>query len=161
MRLTWRKFGIGLAAGLGLWLAGSGTAFAQEGPSVEEIAVGLDTLFLMIAAALVFFMQAGFAMLTAGLTRSKNTANILFKNLMDFVMCSLAFWAVGWGIAYGTSAGGFIGTGSPKANPLRQIGAAGSPSRISRPLPGAVTGKWSSPLSVARNVSRPRYSPIS
>ncbi len=110
MRLTWRKFGIGLAAGLGLWLAGSGTAFAQEGPSVEEIAVGLDTLFLMIAAALVFFMQAGFAMLTAGLTRSKNTANILFKNLMDFVMCSLAFWAVGWGIAYGTSAGGFIGT---------------------------------------------------
>jgi Amt family ammonium transporter len=67
-------------------------------------------MFLLIAAALVFFMQAGFAMLTAGLTRSKNTANILFKNLMDFVMCSLAFWAIGWGIAYGDSAGGFIGT---------------------------------------------------
>jgi Amt family ammonium transporter len=110
MRLTWRKFGIGLAAGLGLWLASSGTAFAQEGPTLEEIAVGLDTMFLLIAAALVFFMQAGFAMLTAGLTRSKNTTNILFKNMMDFVMCSLAFWAVGWGIAYGTSAGGFIGT---------------------------------------------------
>ncbi|MFV9505515.1 MAG: ammonium transporter [Oscillochloridaceae bacterium umkhey_bin13] len=110
MKLTWRKGGIALAAGLGLWLASSGTAFAQDGPSNAELAVAIDTLFLTIAAALVFFMQAGFAMLTAGLTRSKNTANILFKNLMDFVMCSIAFWAVGWGIAYGSSAGGFIGT---------------------------------------------------
>jgi Amt family ammonium transporter len=110
MKLTWRTLGIGLAAGLGLWLAGSGTAYAQEGPSTAELAVAMDTFFLMIAAALVFFMQAGFAMLTAGLTRSKNTTNILFKNLMDFVMCSLAFWAVGWGLAYGTTAGGFIGT---------------------------------------------------
>jgi Amt family ammonium transporter len=111
MRLTWRKVGLALIGGLGLWLATRGTAFAQDaGPSLEDIAVGLDTMFLLIAAALVFFMQAGFAMLTAGLTRSKNTANILFKNLMDFVMCSLAFWAIGWGIAYGDSAGGFIGT---------------------------------------------------
>lgn len=110
MRLTWRKFGLALAAGLGLWFASSGTAFAQEGPSTSELAVAMDTFFLLICAALVFFMQAGFAMLTAGLTRSKNTTNILFKNMMDFVMCSLAFWAVGWGLAYGTSAGGFIGT---------------------------------------------------
>jgi ammonium transporter, Amt family len=110
MKLTWRKFGLAAAGGLGLWLASSGTAFAQEGPSTAELAVAMDTFFLLVAAALVFFMQAGFAMLTAGLTRSKNTANILFKNLMDFVMCSIAFWAVGWGIAYGTSAGGFIGT---------------------------------------------------
>jgi Amt family ammonium transporter len=111
MRLTWRKVGFALVGGLGLWLATRGTAFAQEaGPSLEDIAVGIDTMFLLIAACLVFFMQAGFAMLTAGLTRSKNTANILFKNLMDFVMCSLAFWAIGWGIAYGDSAGGFIGT---------------------------------------------------
>ncbi len=111
MRLTWRNVGIALVGGLGLWLATSGTAFAQDaGPTLEDIAVGIDTMFLLICAALVFFMQAGFAMLTAGLTRSKNTANILFKNLMDFVMCSLAFWAIGWGIAYGDSAGGFIGT---------------------------------------------------
>jgi Amt family ammonium transporter len=110
MRLTWQKAGIGLAAGLGLWAITGGKVFAQEGPSTAELAVAMDTLFLLICAALVFFMQAGFAMLTAGLTRSKNTANTLFKNLMDFVMCSIAFWAVGWGIAYGTSAGGFIGT---------------------------------------------------
>lgn len=111
MKLAWRtKIGLGLGFGLGLWLVGSGRAFAQEGPTTAELAVAMNTFFLLIAAALVFFMQAGFAMLTAGLTRSKNTTNILFKNLMDFVMCSIAFWAVGWGIAYGTSAGGFIGT---------------------------------------------------
>jgi len=111
MKLAWRtKIGLGLGIGLGLWLVGSGRAFAQEGPTTTELAVAMNTFFLFIAAALVFFMQAGFAMLTAGLTRSKNTTNILFKNLMDFVMCSIAFWAVGWGIAYGTSANGFIGT---------------------------------------------------
>lgn len=111
MKLAWRtKIGLGLGLGLGLWLVGSGRAFAQEGPTTAELAVAMNTFFLIVAAALVFFMQAGFAMLTAGLTRSKNTTNILFKNLMDFVMCSIAFWAVGWGIAYGTSAGGFIGT---------------------------------------------------
>lgn len=111
MKLAWRtKIGLGLGFGLGLWLVGTGRAFAQEGPTTAELAVAVNTFFLIVAAALVFFMQAGFAMLTAGLTRSKNTTNILFKNLMDFVMCSIAFWAVGWGIAYGTSAGGFIGT---------------------------------------------------
>lgn len=109
MRFSRRTLGIALAGGLGLWLLSGRTAFAQD-LTIDELAVGLDTMFLLIAASLVFFMQAGFAMLTAGLTRSKNTANILFKNLMDFVMCSLAFWAVGWGIAYGDSAGGFIGT---------------------------------------------------
>ncbi len=111
MKLAWRsKIGLGVGLGLGLWLISSGRAFAQEGPTTAELAVAMNTFFLLIAAALVFFMQAGFAMLTAGLTRSKNTTNILFKNLMDFVMCSIAFWAVGWGIAYGDSAGGFIGT---------------------------------------------------
>ncbi|MEF3274095.1 MAG: ammonium transporter [Chloroflexus sp.] len=111
MKLAWRtKIGLGLGFGLSLWLIGSGRAFAQEGPTTSELAVAMNTFFLLVSAMLVFFMQAGFAMLTAGLTRSKNTTNILFKNLMDFVMCSIAFWAVGWGIAYGTSAYGFIGT---------------------------------------------------
>jgi Amt family ammonium transporter len=107
---TWRKIGLVLSSALGLWIAFGGTAFAQEELTTAELAVALDTLWLLVAAFLVFFMQAGFAMLTAGLTRSKNTTNILMKNLMDFVMCSIAFWAIGWGLAYGASAGGFIGT---------------------------------------------------
>lgn len=110
MQLTWRKFGVALAAGLGLWVASRGTAHAQEGPTMEEIGVALDTMWLLITAFLVFFMQAGFALLEAGLTRSKNTVNILMKNLMDFAIASIVFWMVGWGFAYGTSAGGFIGT---------------------------------------------------
>jgi Amt family ammonium transporter len=108
MTRTMRKVGFVAAAAFGLWLATGSTALAQD-LTVDDLAVGLNTFFLLIAAALVFFMQAGFAMLTAGLTRAKNTTNILFKNLMDFVMCSIAFWAVGWGLAYGTSQGGFIG----------------------------------------------------
>lgn len=120
---AWSKWGVAGLSALTLVLAFGGTAFAQEaGPSTEELAVAMNTFFLLISAALVFFMQAGFAMLTAGLTRSKNTTNILFKNLMDFVMCSIAFWAVGWGIAYGSSAYGFIGTDAFFLGDVREAG---------------------------------------
>jgi len=51
---------------------------------MEEIIFSINTMWVLIAAALVFFMQAGFALVEAGLTRAKNTANILMKNLMDF-----------------------------------------------------------------------------
>nr|WP_238613432.1 ammonium transporter [Candidatus Oscillochloris fontis] len=76
---------------------------------MEELAIALDTMWLLIAASLVFFMQAGFALIEAGMTRSKSTVNILMKNLMDFAIASIVFWMVGWAFAYGTSAGGFIG----------------------------------------------------
>ncbi len=59
-----------------------------------------------MTAFLVFFMQPGFAMLTAGLTRAKNVGNILMKNLMDFCMSSLGYWAVGFALMYG--AGNFF-----------------------------------------------------
>lgn len=96
---------------VGLLVATAGSAFAQEqDPAVVEMGVAMDTMWLLIAAFLVFFMQAGFALVEAGTTRSKNTVNILMKNLMDFCIAALVFWMVGWGIAYGTTAGGFIGT---------------------------------------------------
>ncbi|WP_129670594.1 ammonium transporter [Candidatus Chloroploca sp. Khr17] len=76
---------------------------------MEEMVVALDTMWLLLAAFLVFFMQAGFALLEAGATRSKNAVNILMKNLMDFCIGALTFWMIGWGFAYGASAGGFIG----------------------------------------------------
>ncbi len=67
MKLAWRtKIGLGLGFGLGLWFIGSGRAFAQEGPTTTELAVAMNTFFLLVSAFLVFFMQAGFAMLTAG-----------------------------------------------------------------------------------------------
>jgi Amt family ammonium transporter len=72
---------------------------------LEEYAFSLNTVWVLLATALVFFMQAGFALVEAGFTRSKNTTNILFKNLMDFVLGTLVFWAVGFGIMFGTKNG--------------------------------------------------------
>lgn len=62
---------------------------------------GLSTLWVLLAAALVFFMQAGFGMVEAGLIRSKNAANVLMKNLMDFCFAALGFFVFGYAIMYG------------------------------------------------------------
>ena len=68
----------------------------------------LDTVWVLIAAMLVFFMQPGFAIVEAGFTRSKNAANILMKNFVDFMAGSILFWAIGFGLMHG-SGNGFIG----------------------------------------------------
>lgn len=75
--------------------------------TVAELARGINTVWVLIAAFLVFFMQAGFGMLEAGFTRAKNAANILMKNMMDFTMASLAYWMVGFGLMYGVGNGLF------------------------------------------------------
>lgn len=62
---------------------------------------GINTVWMLLAAMLVFFMQPGFALVEAGFTRSKNTANILMKNFVDFIFGSLLFWFVGFGIMFG------------------------------------------------------------
>ncbi|MBD3274279.1 MAG: ammonium transporter, partial [Candidatus Marinimicrobia bacterium] len=64
----------------------------------------------MIAAFMVFFMQAGFAMVEAGFTRAKNVVNILMKNLMDMSAGALSFWAIGFGLMFGASSTGWFGT---------------------------------------------------
>ncbi|MCC5895923.1 MAG: ammonium transporter [Alkalibacterium sp.] len=69
-----------------------------------------DTLWVLLGTILVFFMQAGFAILESGLTRAKNSGNIIMKNLMDFVTGSLLYWFVGFGIMFGPSLYGFIGS---------------------------------------------------
>ena len=71
---------------------------------------GLSTLWVLLAAFLVFFMQAGFGMVEAGLIRAKNAANILMKNLMDFCFASLGFFMFGYAIMYGSD-GALFGTG--------------------------------------------------
>lgn len=73
------------------------------------LTTGLNTFWVLIAGALVFFMQAGFALVEAGLTQSKNTTNILFKNLMDFSIGTLGFWIIGYGIMFG-SGNSFFGS---------------------------------------------------
>ncbi len=69
----------------------------------------VDVIWTLVAAALVFFMQAGFAMVETGFTRAKNAGNIIMKNLMDFSIGSIVFWILGFGLMFGTSQYGIIG----------------------------------------------------
>ena len=62
----------------------------------------VDTIWVLLGAALVFFMQAGFAMVETGFTRAKNAGNIIMKNLMDFACGSLIFWILGFGLMFGS-----------------------------------------------------------
>ena len=76
---------------------------------MNDLAFSLDTVWMLLAAMLVFWMQPGFALCEAGFTRSKNTANILFKNFVDFILGSLLFWFLGFGFMFGSEGAGFIG----------------------------------------------------
>ena len=77
----------------------------------EESTLNLNIVWTCIAAFMVFFMQAGFAMVETGFTRAKNAVNILMKNLMDFSVGSLAFFLVGFGLMFGDKgSGGLLGT---------------------------------------------------
>lgn len=109
--IKWLRWVI-IPAVVSVALLNAGPAFAQEPDPVAELTRGLNTVWVLITAFLVFWMQAGFAFVEAGLTRGKNTTNILFKNLIDFVFATLAFWAFGYAFMFGASAGGFIGTTS-------------------------------------------------
>jgi len=77
--------------------------------AIALVQTNADYVWTLVAAALVFFMQAGFAMVEAGFTRAKNAINIMMKNLMDFSMGTLGFWALGFGLMFGASKG-WIGT---------------------------------------------------
>ena len=82
---------------------------ADEGAiNVAQLKQGLDTVWVLIGAFLVFFMQAGFGMVEAGFIRAKNTCNILTKNFLDFCMASLGFFLIGYGLMFGDG-NGFVG----------------------------------------------------
>ena len=102
-RMVRRVVNIALIIGL---LAFAQTAFAQD----EETAVSaIDTVWVLVAAFLVFFMQAGFGFLEAGFVRSKNVVNIMAENLMDTTMTTIGFVLAGFGIMFG-SGNAFFGT---------------------------------------------------
>ncbi len=108
--IKWARWVLTPAIAATALLAITAPTFAQTPDPTAELTRGLNTLWVLITAFLVFWMQAGFALVEAGLTRAKNTTNILFKNLVDFVFASLAFWAIGYAFMFGASAGGWIGT---------------------------------------------------
>ncbi len=76
---------------------------------MEELSISINNIWVLVATILVMFMQPGFAMVEAGFTRSKNTANILTKNLVDFSVGAILFWVIGYTLMYGESLGGFLG----------------------------------------------------
>jgi ammonium transporter, Amt family len=86
------------------------TAVVETAEATIGLGISINNLWLLLATFLVMFMQPGFALVEAGFTRSKNTANILMKNLMDFAFGALFYWLIGYSIMYGSSLfGGLIG----------------------------------------------------
>ena len=108
-----RKLLLVMAVTMALLALCAAPALAAEGgggaKTPESIAPSMDTVRVQMAAALVFFMQAGFFFLEGGLTRSKNVANAMLKGAMDFCLGALVFWAVGFSFMFGLDRGGFIG----------------------------------------------------
>ncbi len=114
-----------------------GMAYGQEAEVmevVEEVVAvsdadvlgfAVDNLFLLLAAVLVIFMQAGFAILESGLNHSKNTVNILMKNVMDFAIGVLLYFFIGYGIMYGDGNGYFAFDGPVSFDASEQTIAAG------------------------------------
>jgi len=109
-----------LAVGAVTWfLAGTSSVMAQEAaPAVvaaaapaaaatidpaalSDLRVGLDTVWVLVAAMLVFWMNAGFALVESGLCQAKNTVNILAKNFIVFAISTISFWVIGWGLMFG------------------------------------------------------------
>ncbi|TCB49898.1 ammonium transporter [Acinetobacter sp. ANC 4779] len=88
--------------------------FASESATntahLQEIRLSLDSVWVVMGGILVFFMQAGFAMVESGSVRSKNTVNVLMKNYMDACLGGLVFWLIGFGLMFGVNASGWIGT---------------------------------------------------
>jgi hypothetical protein len=94
-----------LAAGVLLSLMAATPAMAQ---TPADLKIGMDTVWVLITASLVFFMNLGFALVESGFCRAKNTVNILSKNFIVFAISCLAFYVFGWGLMFGNGTG-FIG----------------------------------------------------
>ncbi|HKN63267.1 MAG TPA: ammonium transporter, partial [Gaiellaceae bacterium] len=102
----------------------------------HQLLIAANTIWVVVAAVLVMFMQAGFAFLEAGLTRMKNAAHIAGKNVLVFGVASLVYWLVGFGIAFG-SGNGVLGTHgfAPSADAFLSVGKA--PFAAFAGIPGA------------------------
>ncbi len=84
-----------------LFLAFSSIAFAQEGPQTAELANAINIMWMLLAGFLVFFMQAGFALVETGFTRHKNVAHTMMMNIMVFCIGAIGYWLVGFAFQYG------------------------------------------------------------
>lgn len=77
---------------------------------LATVTLNINHVWVVTTAALVFFMQAGFALLESGMARSKNAVNVMMKNYLDMCVGALAFWAFGYGLMFGNNSSGWVGT---------------------------------------------------
>ncbi len=110
MKLFLFAAGILLCSALLAWADDPIPTAMSNKEAIDLVQTHANYVWTLVAAALVFFMQAGFAMVETGFTRAKNAVNILMKNLMDFSLGSLAFWAIGFGLMFGATETGWFGT---------------------------------------------------
>ncbi len=128
---SWRSFLVAALLSLTAVAVTGDLALAQEEATEAaadvDLGVGyaLDNAMLFICAILVFFMQAGFAMVEAGFNSSKNAVNILFKNTMDLCVGLLLFFILGFGLMYGANYSKYTNEGAPAASPYFVFGGAG------------------------------------
>ncbi len=92
------------------WAGDEAPTAISNKDAIDLVQSHANYVWTLVAAILVFFMQAGFAMVEAGFTRAKNAVNIMMKNLMDFSMGTLSYWAIGFGLMFGVSSTGWFGT---------------------------------------------------
>ena len=96
-----RRLGLLSAIAMVMVLALPTVAFAQDKPTIADLSLAVDTVWVLIAAVLVIFMQAGFAMLEVGFSRMKNVGSVVAKILVNLAIAALLFWAVGFAFAFG------------------------------------------------------------
>ena len=117
-------------------------AVAEEiaGPTAEDVQTNLNIIWTCVAAFLVFFMQAGFAMVETGFTRAKNVVNIIMKNMMDFSIGSLAFFMIGFGIMFGANPSGGLARRTSSWAAWSTATASTRSGRLPSDLPDRVRG---------------------
>src|SRR5918998_4580298 len=96
-----RRIALAAAVPLGAFLLAPAGALAQDGPTLDETVSSLNTVWVVVAAVLVMFMQAGFMFLEIGFSRAKNAGTVVAKVLTNFSIAALGFWAVGFAFAFG------------------------------------------------------------
>ncbi len=109
----WRRLLAMAIASAVLVIFGVNVTFAQDADiagQISAVQISVDATWILITAFMVFFMQAGFSFLEAGMIRQTGVVNSLMENFMDACLGGISFWAIGYGIAFGASAGGFLGT---------------------------------------------------
>ncbi|MDD2764325.1 MAG: ammonium transporter [Opitutaceae bacterium] len=114
LHLTRVAGGAGLLAAMAVLTPLHGQEAASTAPAIDvahlsSLRTGLDTVWVLVTAMLVFWMNAGFALVESGLCQSKNCVNILAKNFIVFAASTISFWVIGWGLMFGDG-NSFIGS---------------------------------------------------